>query len=709
MTGTPFSAVPFSVMLSAADARRLQWAIGAARAANVGARSVTLTLTAVLADNQGAAGVILMDIADAQELLAMHGYLSRIDLVLDAADTATLTRLRAMLPPDARLTDQRRDLEGMTEMTRAFRINLVALSLLALLVGGVLIYNAMMFSVVQRYPLFGMLRALGATREQVLRMVLMEALALGVMAVVGGLLLGTLLGEGLLHLVVRTINDLYLPLSESRLRIGMWPLCKAVTLGVGLTLVAALVPAWDAMSVTPGTMLVTHTWQLRLRRALPIMFAAGVLIMALGVIWLMQPTAGLAAGFASLFLVVVGFGLVVPLLVLGVVQVLAWRCRWCGGLSLMALRNNARHLRRTGMATLTLSVAVATVTGVGLMVHSFRHSLEDWLDYRLQADLYISLHDNTGGLTIDPALIAALQALPGIREVRPGLRTELATNVGPAETFVVSVQSASLDAYKLLDGDADSALPALRAGQGVLVSEPFANHHHLRVGDALIIDTPLGSRAHRVMGIFRDYGSERGRLLLDRGYYSRVWGPARTSNLALTLSAPAMLSEVQAQAQTLVQPWGLQVLASRDIRARSLDIFDRTFTVTEVVRMLAVLVTAIGILAAFMALRLERRREMAVLRAMGMTPGQLWRLTLWETGILGSIGGLLALPLGIGLAYGLVYIINIKSFGWSMDLLTPPSYLLQSWLLALGAALLAGIYPAWKTAGQAPARALLIE
>ncbi len=690
-----------AVYANAGDAKSLGWQPGVSRGTQVGNRTYVLRLVATMEQDAGR-GLLIMDIADAQDVLQMPGQLSRIDLAM-ADDAQALAAVRALLPVDAMITGQQQQLDGLQRLTRAFRINLVAMSLLALLIGGFLIYNAMLVAVLQRYFLFGRLRALGVSRGQLLALVLREAFSIGLVAVVLGLLLGTLLGQGLLQLVVRTVNDLYLPLHSAQLRLAPAVVYKALAFGLGMTLLAAMPPALEAMAVPPGALLAGYGWEARLRRRLPWLAAVGGLLILAGATGLLRADSGLLEDFASLFVCVAGFALLLPPLLSLLLHLLSAFFRRFGRLPQLAVRNNQRNLRRTAVATLTLSIAVATVTGVALMVASFRHSLEDWLAYRLQADIYV--RDDSGN-GIDEQLLEELRTLPEVRQVAPGLQTQVATTWGTVQATAVDVDIATLRAYKLLAGDTAAAVDALRAGAAVLVSEPLARHHRLRPDDRLNLITPAGEQGFLVAGVFRDYGSEQGRLLLDRQVYGRRWGDWRVSNVAISVSETAPLGPLLAQLQPRLQSRGLQARASGEIRRISLAIFDRTFTVTDVVRQLAVLVSALGILAAFITLQLERRRELAILRALGLTPGQLWRLLVLESTMLGALGGALALPLGVGLAYALVHIINIKSFGWSMDLLVSPGLLMQSWLLATGAAMLAALYPAARGALAPPAAQL---
>jgi putative ABC transport system permease protein len=244
----------------------------------------------------------------------------------------------------------------------------------------------------------------------------------------------------------------------------------------------------------------------------------------------------------------------------------------------------------------------------------------------------------------------------------------------------------------------------------VLVSEPFSLLRGVVPGDALRLLTPGGPEAFRVAGVYTDYGTDQGAVLMDLGTYRRLWRDPSVS--ALSIHAAPGTDPEELAAALRARTGGVQELlirSNRTLRSLSLEIFDRTFLVTDVLRMLAGLVAFIGVLSALMALELERARELGVLRANGLTPGQVWTLVTSETGLMGLAAGVLSLPLGLVLAAIMIYVINRRSFGWTLEMELSPGVLLGAVALSLAAALLAGLYPAWRMSRVSPAEALREE
>jgi putative ABC transport system permease protein len=355
-------------------------------------------------------------------------------------------------------------------------------------------------------------------------------------------------------------------------------------------------------------------------------------------------------------------------------------------------------------------VAVAATIGVGLMIDSFRGTVEDWLTQSLQADVYVqppSLVFRRSTATLDSTVVARLRDLDNIDGAYTVRRVSVQAGVGPTELVAIEPGPETPEVYRFKVGDPETIWPRFRNRASVFVSEPYAYRHDLAVGDSVRLQTDRGVHPFPIAGIYYDYGSDRGVVMMSRATYTRFYDDRGVSGMAFYAaegtSVDALIADMRAATS------GLQDVIIRSNRAlseTSLKVFDRTFTITNVLRILAIVVAFIGVLSALMALELERRREMGVLRATGMTPGQLGGFVTLQTGLMGAIAGVLSLPLGYALAYVLVFVINKRSFGWTLQLTVSADILLQALALAVGAALLAGLYPAWSMAQARPATAL---
>lgn len=696
------------------DAALLPETLGETVTLRRGGQSFTLRRAGIL---HGAEldGLIITDLASAQVLLGQPGRLSHIDLILPegTAGEQRAAELRALLPAELRLEQPAMRNQATANLSAAFSLNLTAMSLLALVVGMFLIYNAISFAVVQRRGLLGLLRALGVSRRELFIGILGEALLLGIAGTVLGTLLGLWLGLGLVQLVTQTINDLYYVLSVREFFIDPLSLGKGAALGLLATLAAAWLPAREAADALPGAALSRTHLESRWRTLLPRLLVAAVMLLALGGL-VLYLSSSLLAGFAGLFLLILGSALLAPPLVIALTTLNQPLVARLGLLARMANRDAARHLSRTGVAVAALMVAFATTVGIGVMVDSFRGGVAIWVNDLLNADLYLAppgIEDGSANKAhLDPAVLAILRTTPGVAAVSSYHAVPLDLDGRPVTLVAAELAPAAQAGYHLIAGDPAQAWAAFQSGAAVLISEPLAYRRQLRVGDHLQLTTATGLRSFPIAGIFLDYGSEHGRILLHHAAYARAWQDASIGSAAV-FAAPGV--EPRVLRQRLLERLGtvqaLVIRSNRDIQAFTLDIFDRTFTITQVLRLLAILVAVVGVLSALLALQLERAREFAVLRATGMSAAEIGGLVSLQTGFIGAIAGLLALPVGLLLAAVLIFSINRRAFGWSLPFEVDPLLLLETLVLAILAALLAGLYPIWRMTRTRPAEALRAE
>lgn len=715
---------PNTVLLSSVIAQNYNLAPGDTISARVGSTRHTLEIVGLLEPTDDLSrraldGLLLTDIGSAQEVLDRVGRLDRIDLIV--ADTpageADLARIAAFIPPGARLALSSARAGTVNEMTAAFGLNLTALSLLALVVGMFLIYNTVTFSVVQRRPVIGTLRALGMTGREVYALILLEAVLLGLLGTLAGLALGVGLGRGAVQLVTRTINDLFFVVSVREVVVPWLTLAKGTVIGVAAAALGAALPAFEATSVPPAGALRRSSVEESARRALPWITGVAALLLGGGAL-LLIPEWNLIITFSGLFAIIVGAALLAPLLTLGLMRGVQRITAAGGVIGRMAPRTIVRTLSRTSVAVAALMVAVSVIIGVGVMISSFRTTVELWLDDVLQADIFVSppsLAANQVLTTLDPAIVAELAAYPSLRDMATTRGVDTAIFLADrADALQVRLVALSRDLagadrrYRAAVGDWAATWAAAEAG-GVIVNEPLANRYGVALGDRVTLQTDRGRQEFPVVGVSVDFDVNPVIFLHDPVY--RQWyDDDGISAVGLFVAEGRDVDATVAELRQVFGPRAdLVITSNRGTRQGALEVFDRTFAITVALQLLATLVAFIGILSTLMSLQLERIREIGVLRATGMTRRQLWRLSLLETGLIGAAAGLLALPTGYVLSLILIYIINLRSFGWSLEMRLDPVEFAQAFLVALGAALVAGLYPAWRMGRIPPADAVRAE
>lgn len=713
-----FLSDPFAVYVSAALAGAAGLVEGDPFEVTAAGQTWTLSVAEVVepADDlqrAGLADVLLMDIAGAQEVLGMVGTLTRIDLRLEEGDVLPLDSLidAGLLTADAVIEPTGTRSETLRGMIGAFDVNLTALSLLGLVFGMFLIYNAVTFSVVQRRTLFGRLRALGVTRGELVRLILREAAVVGVVGAALGVVMGVVLSRGLVGMVSRTINDLYFAVSVSGVSLDPVLLVKAAGLGLGATLVASLPPALEAAGTNARLATLRSHVEARARRWVPRIAAGGLVAAGLGGVMLSIPTRSLVVSFTALFAIITGLALATPAGTLLVVRAARPALSALLGIEgTMAARGVASSLSRTGPAIAALVVAVSVTVGLGVMIDSFRGSLTRWLDGTLQADVYVSLPGATPSRasgTLWPSVVDDFTRHPAVAGYSTYRGWRRVDGGDVHDLVALDLDPRGESAFSFLPGADPDAMQRFRAGGAVLVSEPYTYRRGLSVGDVVRIDGEAFAVDVPIAGIFRDYGSEQGTVMMGRALYDRLYADRGVTSLGLFLvegaESEAVVSELLASV-----PEGRSVLVRTNdtLRSASLEVFERTFRVTAVLRLLAFIVAFVGVLGALAALQLERGRELGLLRATGMTPAQVWRGVVAQTGLMGLAAGLLAIPMGLALSWVMVYVVNKRSFGWTLDMRVGPEVLVQAVLLAVVAAVLAGLGPARAMSRTRPAVAL---
>ena len=665
------------------------------------------------ASRQALDDLIICDIASAQEIVGMSGRLSRIDLILEEDEVEAL---HAALPAGIQLVDVKEE-NALDQMIAAFEFNLQAMSSLALIVGLFLIYNTVTFSVVQRRGALGIMRSLGTTRVQIFRFILLEAFILGVIGTVLGLALGIIFGRGAVALVSQTISDLYFSVDVQRISVPPPTLLKGAAIGLGASLVAAAIPSWDATRSPPAGLMRRSDEEAQTRRLLPLITAGAVLLNLLGLLLMVAP-GGLALSFAASLCIIIGGAMFTPAALVPLMRILLpATAALFGALGRLAARSITRSLSRTSVAVAALTIAVSVIVGVSVMIGSFRGTVADWLRTSLGAQIYVSpplFASNNASVDVDRRVKDIALAAPGVRAVSSARHVSVGApdySDMPPVNLLASDFDIAGDERRFLWStvSVEEHQAALERGL-VMVSEPFAFRRGIdESNNRISLNTDGGAVEFEVFGVYYDYSTDQGAVYIARSIYDRYFADPFISSLAIFIEDGADIAAVIDELRARLADFDLLVQDNAGLRAGALEVFDRTFAITVALRLLTTLVAFIGILSALMALQLEHAREYGVMRATGMTARQLTGYAIIQTGLMGLVAGLLALPIGVATALVLTHVINLRSFGWSMQVALQPSYFAEALLVALAAALLAGAYPALLLGRLKPVEALRSE
>ncbi len=613
---------------------------------------------------------IVMDIADAQQATGTYGKLDRIDIFISPHENfaGLEADIRAMLPASYSLDKPGVRGEENQRMLRAFRWNLRVLSYISLLVGAFLIYNTISVSVVRRRPEIGILRALGAGRWGVLWLFLGEALLLGLAGSLAGLALGRLFAAGAVGLIGDTVNSLYSSSRPAPVELTLDVALSGIVAGAMVALASAFAPAREAMAVAPVSAMGrgAHEHQAHARWARDLIWSSTLAAGALGASQ-MGPVDGKPLwGYAAALLAIGSAALAAPALVLLVTRLAKGTTRriW-GAEGLLAIRSLAASLSRTSVIVGALATAIAMMASVGIMVGSFRETVLVWLDQQLRADLYLRPAGRTGAgqfPALSPQLPKLVAAIPGVEAV----------DIFHGMEFRYQGQRAMLGAGDIdivrrhgrlrflpSTGSRDSILRSLQHRDNIIVSEPFANKHNVHPGDRITL--PLGEHAvtFTVAGVYYDYSTELGWVILDRSTLLQYLPAQPITNLAIYLQSGVDATPVRQRIEAAAASYRIVVAENRTLRTAAVVIFDRTFAITYALEAVAIVVAMLGAANSLLALVLDRRREFGLLRFLGAAPAQIRRMVLIEAAFLGLLADLLGLALGFALS--LMRIESIRS------------------------------------------------
>lgn len=688
---------------------RLGYRAGGRIRLQINDRTRDFLVRGVLRDNSGSSNgdLIVMDIAAAQRELGRDGQLDRILIKVPSAPEVDLVewqrRLSAALPEGITVAPFGSRTAENRRMLNAFRWNLRVLSYIALVVGAFLIYNTISLSVVRRRAEIGIVRALGAGRNTVLLAFLGEAAFLGAVGSAAGIALGRLLAEGAVAMLAATVESLYVSSTPAPLALTADAVLLGLVAGVGVSVASALSPAREAAAVSPIDAMSRgkREYSARVHQWRDLALAAVLGVAGYGAAQAPAVAGKPLFGYLAAVLFIGCSALSIPALVdtLSKLSAASLR-RGLGVEALLASRSLAASLRRTSVLAGALATAIAMMTAVGIMVGSFRETVLLWMDNQLQADIYIR---PSGPAAADrhPTMAAELAdrfaGVPGVAAVDRFRAYEISYQGMPA-----TLGSAEVGASKqyrragLLSGrDASQVYGELATKPDTaLVSEPFANKHHVRAGD--FIELSLGGRNARlqIADIYYDYANERGYIIVDRRTVLRYLPDPAPSNVAIYVQPGASAEEVKRRIETISEGHHLAVFLNRGLRAEAIKIFDRTFAITYALEAVAVLVAVMGIAGALLALVIDRRREFGLLRFLGASPGQVRKLILVEAGLIGILANIAGLLLGAVLSLLLIFVINFQSFGWTIQFHWPAAVLLGALTVVYVATVLAGLYPA---------------
>ena len=659
--------------------------------------------------------LLIMDIGVAQEVFERFGRLDRIDLILEDGGKIESIRekIRSILPPGAIVERPARRGRDVEKMLASFQLNLTVLSVISLLVGCFLIYNTMSASVLRRRGEIATLRSLGVTARGVVFLYGAEALCIGLAGSCLGVAMGVFMAQGALSFISQTIRNLYAFLEVRHVLFGPRELFWGFGVGLGVSLVSGIFPAIAASRQSPHQGIVERQGKVEVRFKVIAAFVASALLTALIAYGLnLQALAGGTPwpGYLSAAAVILATALFsLPVVLLGSFVVR----RVPGGAVNVWLAGHGlgRHPHRNAVTLSSLAIAVAMLVSLIIMIESFRATVEVWTQQTLRADFYAApasrfIKGSRASISEDVIRtiggVSGVAAVGGFRAVRLPWRGERITLAGG--DFRVEAERS----HKLfVEGDSIETLTRARTRGEAIITETFSNLYGVRKGDLLRLPAPGGEVSVRVAGVYYDYTTDGGFVVVDRTFFKKHWGDDRLSALAIYLSENARSENVRKSLEEVLDPT-MVLISNAGLKKRVSSIFDQTFAITYALEFIVVLVALLGVATGLSSNILERVHEIGALRAMGLNRKGIVSAIMGEAAILGVLSVLAGLASGVCLAAILIFVVNKLSFGWTIQYIFAWKGMTAYLLVVILASLAASWLPA-RAAARIPIREALSE
>jgi putative ABC transport system permease protein len=635
----------------------------------------------------------VMDISSVQDIFGRAGYLDRIDIISTPDVKDSLPGLLQGLL----LTTANSRKSTLQAMLYSFQLNLAAMSLIALFVGTFLIYNFSMFSVLSRREDLSLLLTLGADRKNLVLAFFLESILLAVAGSAMGVFFGYLIARLSIYKVSSTISELYFHVNVQSVSLTLPVVISGLAVGLAAVCIGTLMPALEVAVTPPVLGMKRRSIEDKAQsfKGLLLALSAAFFLTALLSAWASRFS--VFWGFVSAFSMTLAFALCTP-------AFLYPFCYYMGSflkkpvgslVGFLAARNIVASLSRTSIAVAALAVALAMTIGVDGMIFSFRTSVSVWLEGALRGDLYISPSTTKWDHPLPDELAATLTKNPAVEGVERYSTYNISVGGKPAKLRVIDADVLSRYAkFTFLKGGFDP-WSAIERG-GIFASESLSFKTGLGVGDSVVLDTPSGKKSFPIVSIVRDYSSDQGTIQMDRAVFEDLWKDKRVQSIAIFLKPGFSSDDVRKWITGRFPGLNRTIASNVAMRENILAIFDKTFAPTSTLKGVSLLVALLGIATALMAILMERSRDMSVLGYLGLTPGELGRMNVFQATIMGIAAFLIAVVCGNVLTYIIVFAINYQSFGWSIDIFCDPWVLLKTFTLTILACLAASFYPTYR-------------
>lgn len=649
--------------------------------------------------------VLVMDIGVAQKIFSMQGRVSRIDLMsTQKISPETITKIQRSLPVNANIESPSNRNAQVQKMLHAFQNNLMALSLVSMLVGAFVIYNTMSIIIIRKRAEIGILRTIGLSRNALFFLFLGQTFLFGIFGSTLGLFFGTILAKGTVKAVQKTVVALYTQQPTAQVALDPMMLAGAFLIGIIFTIAASLIPILEATHVQASESMRRGSFEAKVDRSSMKLTLAGLMLLAGASIASTFPAINNfpVMGYFSAILTVFGVSFCLPkVLQISLEHIKYWLKQTKRAEPVLASANLRGSLGRTSVAIASLMLGIAMMISLNIMIASFRETVILWVNQTLQADLYIestSRSEASKAARLNQERVEALKNVEGIEDIdsfvqQPFVYKGRLTNLGSGKLDVLEKHSQ----LKFLDGESFEAVHnRIKENEmSCIVTETFANKNNVAKGDILDIPSPRGLLKVKVQNIYYDYASDLGYVVLARQTKQKYFPTTGYSSCAIYCKPGYDPNTVRSNLLSAMDPNArINVLTNKELRQEVLRVFDDTFAITHALHAISVLVAILGVTNSLYAITMEMRHELAILRFVGASISQLRQIILYQAAFLGGLGALSGTAVGAVLSLLLINVINKQSFGWTINLSIPWLAISESFVLVVLFSVLSGLLPA---------------
>jgi putative ABC transport system permease protein len=678
-------------------------------------REYTLKVTGMVESGSMPSSTAIMDLGNFQEYFGRTGFLSRIDLF---TDDKTAGSVQKILPPSLSIEKKKLLVENQKSLLASFRYNLQFVSLIAILVGVFLLYNTIFISVIKRRTEIGILRALGADKKTVIMLFIIHGTLLGLVGSLFGLLLGQFAAYFSVIAVSKTITSMYSAISITDYFIGKGDVVSALLLGFCISLAASLLPSFEASRIRPNESAKAGTFEAGYKTRRKLFTLIGVILIIMGLAgayidYRAMPFSFPALAYVGILLILLGFTFSAPLYFSTVLKMFKKPAAALGVTATLAWGEMRGSTYRFSVALMSVAISTSLIIALFILIFSFRNSLKLWIDRNIAADIYvkpISCASNFCFFPLSDDISSIVKSFPEVNGIDRFRTLNLDFHGRKIVAGFWDLAAQTLYAPHYHDTETQKRDTELLYGQQVSISNYLSNKYGLKPGDSIELRTPAGNRSFTIYSTFSSYSTTSGFIYLDRKWLKKYWGLDDATQIAVYLNSGVDIDSFAAKLrEALSHRYSVEVIDNQELREKVLAIFNKSFSITYAIELISIIVSLIGVVNTLLALVLERKREISIIRYLGGSWRQIERMLILSAGVVGISGIAMGALIGPIMSGIFILVINKISFGWEIRFSIPALYLTAVILVLLVSTLAAGLIPARVARRTDPKRYISFE